>query len=169
MSGENRFSVSWISTCTRPGKKKRSVGRARCCSRCVCIMRAGHGRQQHFRCCHVQPKPKLTQPAPAQIQILNASVRLARLPFVLQLQIQQNAAVRANHNLRNHYATCGVQMRQASFCRAGDGCGHPSIPNLSLRRTHSIIVRCTYSGGLPVVPVCARQGHRHYSEAPALL
>ena len=26
-----------------------------------------------------------------------------------------------------------------------------------------------YSGGLPVVPVCARQGHRHYSEAPALL
>ena len=28
---------------------------------------------------------------------------------------------------------------------------------------------CIYSGGLPVVPVCTRQGHRHYSEAPALL
>ena len=30
-------------------------------------------------------------------------------------------------------------------------------------------VHTKYSGGLPVVPVCARQGHRHYSEAPALL
>ena len=26
-----------------------------------------------------------------------------------------------------------------------------------------------YSGELPVAPVCARKGHQHYSEAPALL
>ena len=33
-------------------------------------------------------------------------------------------------------------------------------------RTHAnyIVCKTEYSGGLPVVPVCARQGHRYYSE-----
>ena len=38
-----------------------------------------------------------------------------------------------------------------------------------VHETRAFKVIILYSGGLPVVPVCARQGHRHYSEAPALL